>query len=59
MSKIIATAVFIKTESGDSYLFNFAGDLNESQAEKKAESLCPEYPEHWSEVEFAWATEEA
>ena len=58
MSKVIATAVYIKTESGDSYLYSFAGELSESQAMRKAESVCPEYPEHWYEFKTTWAYEE-
>lgn len=57
MSKIIATAIFIKTESGDVYTYNFSGDLSEAQASKKARASCPEYPEYWSEVYYAWARE--
>lgn len=42
-----ATAVFIRTESGDYYLYNLQGHLTVEEAHDQVEDLCPEYHEHW------------
>jgi hypothetical protein len=42
----MSIAVFIKSESGDSYLYNFE---NEVDPQGQAAAICPEDPEHWGE----------
>lgn len=44
-----ATAIHIKTESGDNFHFIFKGCLTDDQALNKAELECPEYREHWQD----------
>ena len=53
-----ATAVFIKSESSDYYLYNFQGHLTEEEALDKAESVCYEVRRCWCDWEVEQTTEE-
>lgn len=45
----MATAVFIKSESADHYLYCYDDDLTEKTALRLAEHDCPEERECWSD----------
>lgn len=51
-----ATAVYIKTESGDTYLYNFSTHLSQEKALRKAELVCPEVFEYWAEHLVSWTS---
>ena len=42
-----ATAVWIKSESADNYLYNFQGWLTDEEALERAEGVCYEDRECW------------
>ena len=43
----MSTAVFIRSESADYYLYSFEETLNEKEALNKVETLCDEERENW------------
>ncbi len=53
----MATAVFIRSESADYYLYNFKGKLSEPEASKEAAKLCPEDRECWCDFMIAYTEE--
>lgn len=47
----MSTAVYIKSESGDNYLYSFDETLSKEEALNKAELLCDEEREYWCDWE--------
>ena len=48
--RAMATAVFIKSESADYYLYCFEEDLTDADALNKVEELCDEEREYWVNI---------
>lgn len=51
----MATAVYIKSESCDTYLYCFSQELTEQEAKMEAMRECPEHPDHWAEFKVEYS----
>ncbi len=59
MSKVISTAIFMKSESCDYYLLNVAGELNKEECISLVESKTGESRECFCDFIVKYAKEEA